>query len=81
MKAFVISLLLVLLGAAPNALSDEASYFKMKADVEALFHMKGDFVDVKIAVDKLVDPTIDEESLRKQFNQYMAPLTLMNARS
>jgi regulator of sirC expression with transglutaminase-like and TPR domain len=77
MKAFVISLLLVLLGAAPNALSDEASYIKMKADVEALFHMKGDFVDVKIAVDKLVDPTIDEESLRKQFNQYMAPLTLM----
>jgi regulator of sirC expression with transglutaminase-like and TPR domain len=77
MKAFVISLLLVLLGAAPNALSDEASYFKMKADVEALFHMKGDFFDVKIAVDKLVDPTIDEQALRRQFNNYMAPLSLM----
>ena len=77
MKALVVSLLLVLICTASNAMADEASYFKMKADVQALFHMKGDFVDVKIAVDKLVDPTIDEESLRKQFNQYMAPLTLM----
>lgn len=77
MKALLFSLLLIWIGATPNALADEASYYKMKADVEALFHMKGDFDDVKIAIDKLVDPTIDEKALRKQFNDYMAPLTLM----
>lgn len=77
MKALLFSLLMIWMGATPNALADEASYNKMKTDVETLFHMNGDFVDVKIAIDKLVDPTIDEQALREQFNDYMTPLTLM----
>jgi regulator of sirC expression with transglutaminase-like and TPR domain len=59
------------------AFADEASYYKMKADTEALFHLKGDFVDLKIAIDKFVDPTIDERALLKRFNDYLAPLPLM----
>ncbi len=77
MKALILSLLLILINTAPKALADESSYYKMKADVEALFHMKVDFLDVKIAVDKLIDPSIDEQGLREQFNQYSAPLALM----
>jgi hypothetical protein len=77
MKTILISLLLVLLGCASKALADEASYYKMKVDTEALFHMQGDLVDVKIAVDKIVDPSIDAEALRRKFNEDSAPLTLM----
>jgi regulator of sirC expression with transglutaminase-like and TPR domain len=77
MKALVFSLLMTLLFSLPKAMADEASYYKTKTDVEALFHMNGDFVDVKIAIDKLVDPSIDMIALRKQFDDYRAPLVTM----
>jgi regulator of sirC expression with transglutaminase-like and TPR domain len=77
MKALVFSLLMTLLCSLPKAMADEASYYKTKTDVEALFHIGDDFIDVKIAIDKLVEPSIDEAALRQQFYDYVAPLELM----
>jgi regulator of sirC expression with transglutaminase-like and TPR domain len=77
MKALVFSLFMILLCSLPKAMADEASYYKTKTDVEALFHMSGDLVDVKIAIDKLVDPSINVLVLRKQFDDYRAPLVTM----
>jgi len=80
MKKLILILLaasFVLWALPSSAQADDAGYNKVKADTEALFHMQGDFVDLKIAIDKLVDPTIDEQALHKQFNDFLSPLISM----
>jgi hypothetical protein len=48
MKVFVFGLFLSLLCGPLKVLANQASFFKMKSDKEALFCIKGDFVDLKI---------------------------------
>jgi regulator of sirC expression with transglutaminase-like and TPR domain len=72
MRAIVVGIFLLL--QSSFAFADEASYSKMTPDVKALFHMRGDFVDLKIAIDKIVDPNVDAVATRAKFDAFAAPL-------
>lgn len=49
----------------------------LAAQVEALFTPDRNFVDTKIAIDGILDPTVDPHSLRAQFESYIKPLHAM----
>jgi regulator of sirC expression with transglutaminase-like and TPR domain len=78
--ARLFGVLVVLWSFTGGALAEPITAYRtrqLESQIADLFVPGRDFVDVKIAIDRIVDPAIDPNALRREFDDYIAPLMPM----